>query len=76
VPYFVYRVFTFPIRRLEQIDSKESFREASTLAKALRAAGDLPSGCAVRVIFADNELHAEDLLSQVREGAPGVVGDE
>jgi hypothetical protein len=30
----------------------------------------------VRVIFGDSELQAEDLLSQVREAAPGVVGDE
>ena len=76
MPYYVYRVFTFPIRRLEQVDTKASFREASTLAKELRAAGDLPSGCSVRVIFGDSELQAEDLLSQVREAAPGVVGDE
>jgi len=76
LPYFVYRVFAFPIRRLEQAAQKESFREASVLAKAMRASADLPAGCTVRVIFADSELHAEDLLSQVREAAPGVVGDE
>jgi hypothetical protein len=76
LPYFVYRVFAFPVRRLEQVATLDAFREASARAKALRADPGLPSGCAVRMIFAANELEAEDLLSQLREAPPGVVGDE
>lgn len=76
MPYYVYRMFSFPIRRLEKIEEAASFGAASVRAKALRTRGDLPDGCAIKVIFAANELEAEDLLSQVREPKPGLVGDE
>jgi hypothetical protein len=76
VPYFIFRTFAFPIRRLESAGSEDSFRTASARAKSLRANRDLPAGCVVRVVFANNELEAEDLLNQVRAAAPGVVGDE
>ena len=36
---------------------------------------DLPAGAQVKVIFADNELMAEDLLTQVRESEP-ITGDD
>lgn len=74
MPYFIYRVF--PFRRLEKVAEAPSFGDASARAKALRASPDLPGDCTVKVIFAENEPHAEELLSQVRERAPGVVGDE
>jgi len=76
MPYFIYRVFEHPIRRLEPAGCEQTFRAATARTKALRAAADLPAGAAVRMVFAQNELEAEDLLSQVREKAPGVVGDE
>jgi hypothetical protein len=50
-----------------------SFKEASTEAKRLRAEGSRTG--MVKVVFADNELMAEDLLSQVRE-APPMIGDD
>ena len=74
MPYFIYRVF--PFRRLEVIEAADSFGQASARAKALRTSPELPADCAIKVIFAANENEAEDLLSQVREPAPGVVGDE
>jgi len=76
LPYYVYRVFTFPIRRLEKIEEAPSFGAASARAKALRSSPDLPADCAIKVIFAATELEAEDLLSQVRAPKPGLVGDE
>jgi hypothetical protein len=74
VPYFIYRVF--PFRRLEKVDAADSFGQASVQAKALRASPERPTDCAIKVIFAPTEQEAENLLSQVREPAPGVVGDE
>lgn len=74
MPYFIYRVF--PFRRLEKVEAVASFGEASARAKALRASPERPADCIVKVIFAADEHQAEDLLSQVREPAPGVVGDE
>jgi hypothetical protein len=76
VAYFLYRIFDFPVRRLELAGREDAFRAASERAKAMRASPDLPAGCGVKVVFAGNELEAEDLLSQVRAAAPGVVGDE
>ena len=76
MPYFIYRTFAFPVRRLEAAGSEDSFRTASARTKALRASPDLPADCVVRMVFANSELEAEDLLSQVRAAVPGVVGDE
>ncbi len=75
MPYFVYRIDNFPVRRLERLASFEAFRDASADAKARRAKGDLGSGQVIKVIFAESELQAEDLLSQVRE-APPRIGDD
>jgi hypothetical protein len=74
MPYYVYRVF--PFRRLERVEAAASFGAASARAKALRASPERPADCAIKVIFAADEHEAEDLLSQVREPAPGLVGDE
>ena len=76
MPYFIYRIFAFPVRRLEAAGRDESFCAASARTKSLRGSLDLPAGCTIRMVFANSELEAEDLLSQVREAAPGVVGDE
>ena len=69
MPYYIYRIFTFPISRLETAGSEASFRTASARTKALRASTDLPADCVVRMVFANSELEAEDLLSQVRAAA-------
>ena len=70
MPYYLYKVFESPIRLLEKIESYDTFKEASVRAKALRRELALSEGCAVKTIFADNELQAEDILSQVRESQP------
>lgn len=74
MPYYIYRVF--PFRRLEKVDEAPSYGAAAAQAKSLRADPALPADCTVKLIFADNEMHAEELLSQVREKAPGLAGDE
>lgn len=72
--YYIYRVFSFA--RLEKVAQFEAFKDASAEAKRLRAAGDQAADCKLKVIFAENELQAEDLLSQVRRAEAGVIGDE
>jgi len=74
VPYFIYKIHS-PIGNLEKVAQHAAFKEASAQAKSLRNAGDLPVGCTIKVIFAENELKAEDLLSQVRDPEP-LVGDD
>jgi hypothetical protein len=68
MPYFLYRLK--PFHQLEKLAEFAAFKEASTQAKQWRVSAAEP----IKLIFADNELHAEDLLSQVRE--PGPSGDE
>lgn len=75
MPYFVYKVFETPIRRLEKLEQYEAFREASNRAKQIRS--ELPSDATyiIKVIFAETELHAEDLLNQLRAPAPNPLDD-
>jgi hypothetical protein len=75
MPYFVYKIFESPIRRLEMMEQHEKFGTASNRAKQLRVDLDGNSPCVIKVIFADNELHAEDLLNQVRVAAPNPQDD-
>jgi hypothetical protein len=37
MPYFVYKIFETPIRRLNKLEQHDTFREASNRAKQLRA---------------------------------------
>ncbi len=73
--YFIYRITEFPIRRLEKLEQHDIYREASARTKQLRAelAEDSPS--MVRMIHAESELQAEDLLNQLREPSPE-LGDD
>jgi hypothetical protein len=76
MPYYLYRVTqTGPVKQLEKITQFALFKEASAEAKRLRKEPDLAAGALIKVIFAENELQAEDLLSQVREGEP-LTGDD
>jgi hypothetical protein len=73
MPYYVYKVF--PFHRLEKVAEMASFPEASAQAKSLRKDPALPADCKVKVIFAENELGAEMLLTEVREPAPRLDDD-
>jgi hypothetical protein len=72
VPYYIYLVK--PFAQLEKLAEFGAFSQASTRAKALRAAQEAHEPGKVKVIFADNEQQAEDLLCQIRDPAP--TGDE
>ena len=76
MPYYIYRVSIRPLLHLDLLAQSASFKEASAKVKLLRAAPDLPPDCQIRMIFAENELTAEDLLSQIREREAGASGDE
>jgi hypothetical protein len=75
MPYYIYKVFTFPLRRLEKLEQHAAFRDASARAKVLRAAAASAEQGSIKVILADNELHAEDLLSQQRSPQPNPDDD-
>ncbi|BBE51424.1 hypothetical protein OYT1_ch1898 [Ferriphaselus amnicola] len=75
MPYFIYRIDARPIRMLEKLEEHETYRDASARVKQLRAAQAEGSTALIKMIHAESELHAEDLLNEVRMAAP-VLGDD
>ncbi len=75
MPYFIYRVTEFPIRKLEKLEQHDAYRDASARVKQMRAEQADSSTARLKMIHADSELLAEDLLNQVREPAPE-LGDD
>ena len=73
MPYYVYKILSF--HRLEKVDAFSAYNEASARLRALRREAGPNPGYTARLIFADNELQAEDMLSQDRP-AEGFVGDD
>jgi len=73
--YFIYRITERPIRNLEKLEQHEKYGAALARVKQLRV--ELPEGSTkiIRMIHAETELHAEDLLNQIREPAPE-LGDD
>ncbi len=72
MPYYIYRIK--PLAQLEKLSEFETFKEASEQAKALRAKQGTDTPGIIKLMFADSELQAEDLLRQVR--TPGPKGDD
>lgn len=68
MPYYIYRIR--PFTQLDKLAEFDAFNDASTQAKALRAAQAAEVPDKIKVIFADSELQAEELLSQVRTPPP------
>ncbi len=75
MPYYIYQVTEFPIRKLEKLEQHDVYREASARIKQLRTELTEGSPALIKMIHADSELQAEDLLNQVREPQP-VLGDD
>jgi len=72
MPYYVFRVG--PFAQLEKLAEFDAFKAASEHAKALRMVPGGAPRTRIKLMFADTERLAEDLLSQVRE--PGPSGDD
>jgi len=73
MPYYVYRLYEDPLRRVEPLGEFDRYPGASRFAKAQRAAPG--AGGAVRIVFGANALEAEELLMNPRE-APPRIGDD
>jgi hypothetical protein len=74
MPYYVYKIG--PMHILQKQGQADSFKEAKAIANELRKTLDPASGQTVKMIFAENELAAEDTLSQPRELDPTLAGDD
>ena len=75
MPYYVYKIDNYPIKKLALLASFDNFKAASAEAKVRRNEMPLENGQIVKVMFAESELEAEDLLSQVRI-APPTTGED
>jgi hypothetical protein len=75
MPYYIYHVSDFPIRQLKKLEQHDAYRDASARVKQLRAELAEGSPALIKMIHAESELHAEDLLNQVREPEPQ-LGDD
>lgn len=75
MPYYIYRMTEQPVRILKKIEEYANYRDAAARVKLLRA--DLPPGtnAVIKMMHAETELHAEDLLNEVRVPEPE-LGDD
>jgi hypothetical protein len=67
VPYYIYRIFEQPIRRLEKLEQHAAYRDASASVKRMREETPDEGAFRIKMIFGETVLHAEDALNQVRE---------
>lgn len=74
MPYFIYEIG--PLNILNKRGQADSFKEAKVVANDLRKGLDPTCGTQIKMIFAENELQAEDILSQPRELDPSLAGDD
>lgn len=75
MPYFIFNITEQPFRLLKNLEQHDAYRDAAARAKALRA--ELPAGSTslIKMIHAETEIQAEDLLNEVREPQPE-LGDD
>ncbi len=70
MPYFIYKITQVPTpmtRKIELVDSFVDYKEARSVARSMRtqlAAGDSST---IKIIFAGNQLEAEERLTETRE---------
>lgn len=70
MPYYVYKVETAELVMIKQLDlikTFEKFKEAKAFARDLRAAQEETDVADVKVMFADNQLAAEEMLMEKRD---------
>ena len=70
MPYYVFRMETAEfamLKQLELVKDFESFKEAKKLARDTRAEQAEGDTAEIKVIFADNQLAAEEMLMEKRD---------
>jgi hypothetical protein len=74
MPYYVFRIGMFKV--LEKQGEWASFKEARAQTNELRKTLDPKRGDRVKMIFAENEIAAQDTLSAERELDQRLSGDD
>ena len=70
MPYFIYSIKQGPtaiVKNVELINQFDSFKEAKEFAKQARIDQADGEEAQVKVMFADNELQAEEQIMETRE---------
>jgi hypothetical protein len=70
MPYFIYKITPGPTnltKTLEKLEQHESFKAAKNRAREMRAGLDNNDNRIIKVVFAESELHAEEMLMEKRE---------
>lgn len=70
MPYFIYKINQGPtalVKKLEKLGEHDTFKQAKLTARNLRANLPQDSTDSIKVMFADNELQAEEQLMEKRE---------
>ena len=70
MPYYVYRIESAQmamLKQLELINQFDSFKEAKTFARQTRTEQDETDTAEIKVMFADNQLAAEEMLMEKRD---------
>lgn len=75
MPYYVFKMVSFPIKQLELIETFDKFKDASAYAKTRRSEIGEADKFAIKVQFGENQLQAEEALNEVREPQP-MLGDD
>ena len=72
MPYFIYRIKPGPtalIKNIELINEFDAFKEAKEFAKQARIDQADGGDIQIKVMFADNQLLAEEQIMEKREGS-------
>lgn len=70
MPYYVYRIDNAEmalLKQLELISQFDSFKEAKNFAREKRAEQSADDNSMIKVMFAENQLSAEEQLMEKRE---------
>ena len=70
MPYYVYKMESAELamlKQLELIGEYEKFKEAKNFARTTRAEQTEGDNAEIKVMFADNQLAAEEMLMEKRE---------
>lgn len=70
MPYYIYKItpgVTDLLKNIELQNEFESYKEAKNFVRDLRADMQSSNNAALKIIFADNSLQAEEQLMEKRE---------
>ena len=70
MPYYIYRIHQGPttiVKNLEFVAQHDEYKQAKQEAKQLRIEQATDDASQIKVMFADNQLDAEEKLMEARE---------